>query len=119
MLRVCVRVCGGCCFVVWRTLHVVGRLQILIGYEPKDSNYQHKLELIYRAKVELLFHLEIFVLCVRCVSDLKKGHALQTHSITHCSSNYIADQNKSQFHLEIFRKFELPSSSKKQFAVQK
>ena len=64
VLRVCVRVCGGCCFVVWRTLHVVGRLQILIGYEPKDSNYQHKLELIYRAKVELLFHLEIF--CVVC-----------------------------------------------------
>ena len=63
---VCKSVCEGVwvLFVVWRTLHQVVGSQILLGYEPKDSNYQHKLELIYRAKVELLFHLEIFCVCV-------------------------------------------------------
>ena len=55
----------GCCFVVWRTLHqVVGRLQILIGYEPKDSFIPLLLLCRYSPNLELLFDLTIFGVCV-------------------------------------------------------
>ncbi len=68
----CESVCG-CCFVVWRTLWPSSRVQILIGYEPKDSFIPWLLEVIYSPKLEVFFVLKIFVFVCEVVSDLEKG----------------------------------------------
>lgn len=126
-----------CC--VEDAVHQVVGSQILIGYEPKDSNYPWLLVCSCRPKLEVLFCLRDFLcLCVRCVSDLEKGacpantfdlpivvrmelqiktdHFLSWRfsekiRITHSSQNLFADQSLTKSILEISNHHDKMSST--------